>query len=72
MEEDRGILVRFVEETTKSSKTPDKTEIHQASCSMGNGDTIHDGKAPEHEAGLHLVPKLITSGAITIPLHTPS
>jgi hypothetical protein len=42
--EDRGILVRFVEATTKSSKTPDKTEIHPASYSMGNGNTVHDGK----------------------------
>lgn len=43
--EDRGILVRFVEETTRFSKTPDNSEIHPALYSTASGDSIPGGKA---------------------------
>lgn len=42
--EDRGILVRFVEET-RFSKTPDNSEIHPALYSTANEDSIPGGKA---------------------------
>jgi hypothetical protein len=43
--EDGRILVRFVEERARFSKSPDNSEIHPALYSTGNGDSIHGGKA---------------------------